>query len=111
MPEMAAVHDKTGAKECGGRVIAGYSVRVADAVISAQTSMGAKHGVLELRNVTRRFGELVAVDDVSLSIKAGEFFTLLAPSGSGKTTILCIDIQQLLSISKDRDGDSHRKNI
>ena len=44
--------------------------------------------LLEIRNVTRRFGDFVAVDDVSSRVEAGEFFTLLGPSGCGKTTLL-----------------------
>jgi spermidine/putrescine transport system ATP-binding protein len=44
--------------------------------------------LLEIRNVTRRFGDFAAVDGVSLAIEAGEFFTLLGPSGCGKTTLL-----------------------
>ena len=44
--------------------------------------------LLEIRNVTRRFGDFTAVDGVSLGIEAGEFFTLLGPSGCGKTTLL-----------------------
>jgi spermidine/putrescine transport system ATP-binding protein len=44
--------------------------------------------LLEIKNVTRRFGKLTAVYNISLSIEAGEFFTLLGPSGCGKTTIL-----------------------
>jgi ABC-type Fe3+/spermidine/putrescine transport system ATPase subunit len=43
---------------------------------------------LELRNVIRRFGTVVAVNDVSLSVGKGEFVTLLGPSGSGKTSTL-----------------------
>jgi spermidine/putrescine transport system ATP-binding protein len=43
---------------------------------------------VELRNVTKRFGGLVAVDDLNLELAGGEFFTLLGPSGCGKTTTL-----------------------
>lgn len=43
---------------------------------------------VELQNITKRFGDFVAVNDVSLEIQDGEFFSLLGPSGCGKTTCL-----------------------
>jgi ABC-type Fe3+/spermidine/putrescine transport system ATPase subunit len=47
--------------------------------------------MIELRNVTKRYGEILANDNVTLKIRRGELMTLLGPSGCGKTTALrCI---------------------
>jgi multiple sugar transport system ATP-binding protein len=46
--------------------------------------------ILRLENITKRFGSVIAVDNISFDVYRGELFTLLGPSGCGKTTTLRI---------------------
>ena len=48
----------------------------------------AKNGEIELVGVTKRFDEVVAINDITLKIPAGTYCCLIGPSGCGKTTIL-----------------------
>ncbi len=54
----------------------------------ADGAVSSRAAAVRLERVTKRFGDMVAVDDLSLELAAGEFFTLLGPSGCGKTTTL-----------------------
>src|ERR1700760_3939197 len=45
-------------------------------------------GAVELRGLTKRYGDETVVNSIAVSIAPGEFFSLLGPSGSGKTTTL-----------------------
>ena len=62
--------------------------------VTHSTSMTDCHGRdsstpdIRLERVSKRFHEVVAVDDLSLDIERGEFFSMLGPSGCGKTTTL-----------------------
>ena len=57
--------------------------------------------ILRMVSLTKQFGRLIAVNDVSLDIQEGEFFTIVGPSGSGKTTLL----RMLGGLEKPTAGD------
>jgi spermidine/putrescine transport system ATP-binding protein len=57
-----------------------------DTVTGSVTTEG--RGSVHLEGITKRYGDAVAVDDLSLSIQPGEFISFLGPSGCGKTTTL-----------------------
>jgi sulfate transport system ATP-binding protein len=56
---------------------------------------------IELKNVSKRFGEVAAVSNVSFSVKEGELLALLGPSGGGKTTVLRL----IAGLEVPTDGD------
>jgi iron(III) transport system ATP-binding protein len=57
---------------------------------SAESDLDVGANFLELRGISKQFGQFVAVQDVSLDVRRGEFLTILGPSGCGKTTLLRI---------------------
>ncbi len=59
--------------------------------------MTEREVILDVKNMTKRFGDLLVLDDVSFDVKKGEFLCIVGPTGCGKTTFLnCLtDIYQI----------------
>ncbi len=68
--------------------------------------------MIELRNITKKFDDFVAVDQVNLTIESGEFFGLLGPNGAGKTTTISMLSTLLLPTSGQVfiDGEELNRN-
>jgi ABC-2 type transport system ATP-binding protein len=63
--------------------------------------------MIEVKNLTKRYGDFVAVDDVSFSVQDGEVFAFLGPNGAGKTTT----IKMLTTILKPTSGSITLNNV
>jgi ABC-2 type transport system ATP-binding protein len=63
--------------------------------------------MIELNAATKLYGSLAAVDNVSFSVKAGEYFALLGPNGAGKTTI----VKMLLDFTQPTSGSLSLKGL
>src|SRR5437867_1829248 len=57
--------------------------------------------MIEVKNLTKKFGNFVAVDNISLNVKRGEIFAFLGPNGAGKTTT----IKMLTTLLKPTSGE------
>src|SRR6266481_1761535 len=68
--------------------------------LAAKLEKPAADFALELRHVTKYFGDFKAVDDVSFSLPAGSIYGFLGPNGAGKTTT----IRMILDIIKPTTG-------
>jgi len=58
-------------------------------------------GRIEIVGLTKRFGEVTAVDNISIDITGGEFFSMVGPSGCGKTTTL----RMIAGFERPDDGE------
>lgn len=61
---------------------------------------------LSFRNVSKKYGSFSAVDDVCLEIDEGEFFTIVGPSGSGKSSL----IRLLVGMDEISSGEIYLRN-
>ncbi len=84
------------------------------------TFRGGMADVARVESLTKRYGDLLAVDDVSFSVREGEVFGILGPNGAGKTTTLeCIEglvtptagAISVLGMDAARDADAVKRRI
>ena len=69
---------------------AGPAAKVRVKTLTSRENRGESDGMLELKGLTRRYGDLVALDDLSFTVAEGQMFGFVGPNGAGKTTAMRI---------------------
>jgi len=67
-----------------------YTSELEESFVLYSNKGAAMGNILEIKDLSKHFGDFIAVDRVNLSVKEGEFVSILGPSGCGKTTLLRI---------------------
>ncbi len=84
----------------------GKDKKVIDSRKNNQNSQADTDSILEVRNLTKKFGSKLVLDNISLSIKKGETTVIIGPSGCGKT----IFIKHLIVLQRPTSGEVYFKN-